>query len=257
MQEPSSSEQLQVREHDNRPTNRYLAIFGKIGASSAPIVTISLGEERIFRLSRPKARTKREFVACHGMVFITPYDTNLAWKHGVPHFKKYTGRRISITIRVAGQALFFVFSSDLHYNGSELVNHPRDWEWSSDREADPWPKRLWATSATIRAAREVLRRYDPQGLDLVDDYCVASVQEIQPGAWRVHFVRVSGSGARKHDVIVCDDLVRKFRLNPWYSPPPCSTPVRLGPQRLNPGIHALPPRAPARMPRPASKNATG
>ena len=65
----------------------------------APIVTISLGEERIFRLSHPKTKRRRDFSAGDGTVFIMPYDTNLAWKHGVPHFARRRGRRISITVR--------------------------------------------------------------------------------------------------------------------------------------------------------------
>jgi alkylated DNA repair dioxygenase AlkB len=65
----------------------------------APIVTISLGEERIFRLSRTRPRESRDFVARNRTLFIMPYDTNLAWKHGVPRFARYQGRRISITLR--------------------------------------------------------------------------------------------------------------------------------------------------------------
>jgi alkylated DNA repair dioxygenase AlkB len=65
----------------------------------APVVTVSLGEERIFRLSHPKSRESRDFIASNGTVFIMPYDTNLAWKHGVPRFARYKGRRISITLR--------------------------------------------------------------------------------------------------------------------------------------------------------------
>jgi len=65
----------------------------------APIVTISLGEERIFRLSQPQSKQTRDFVASDGTVFIMPYDTNLAWKHNVPRFARYQGRRISITLR--------------------------------------------------------------------------------------------------------------------------------------------------------------
>ena len=64
----------------------------------APIVTISLGEERTFRLSHPQAKT-RDFPARDGTVFIMPWETNLAWKHAVPHFARRRGRRISITIR--------------------------------------------------------------------------------------------------------------------------------------------------------------
>jgi alkylated DNA repair dioxygenase AlkB len=65
----------------------------------APIVTISFGEERIFRL-RPWGKPgQMDFRTTHGSLFIMPYETNLAWTHEVPHFRKYTGRRISVTFR--------------------------------------------------------------------------------------------------------------------------------------------------------------
>jgi alkylated DNA repair dioxygenase AlkB len=64
----------------------------------APIVTVSFGEERIFRLThREKAR--RDFLVDAGTVFVMPYDTNQAWKHSVPQRARYRGRRISITLR--------------------------------------------------------------------------------------------------------------------------------------------------------------
>jgi len=66
-----------------------------------PIVTISLGAERIFRLKRWKQAggARHDFVAHHGAVFVTPYETNLAWTHEVPRRAKDQGRRISITLR--------------------------------------------------------------------------------------------------------------------------------------------------------------
>jgi alkylated DNA repair dioxygenase AlkB len=70
----------------------------------APIVTISLGEGRIFRLSHPKTKRRRDFSAGDATVFITPYETNLAWKHGVPRFARWRGRRNSITIRAFGNS---------------------------------------------------------------------------------------------------------------------------------------------------------
>lgn len=69
----------------------------------APIVTISLGETRIFRLRPWKQSGYRDFEAPHGTVFVMPYATNLAWTHEVPHFKHYTRRRISITLRAFHQ----------------------------------------------------------------------------------------------------------------------------------------------------------
>jgi alkylated DNA repair dioxygenase AlkB len=71
----------------------------------APIVTVSLGEERIFRLTHPKKKLKRDFLAATGTVFVMPYDTNKAWKHAVPRRARFRGKRISITFRafVGGQ----------------------------------------------------------------------------------------------------------------------------------------------------------
>jgi len=65
----------------------------------APIVTISLGEERVFRLTHPKRKVTSDVIARDGSVFVTPYETNLAWKHAVPRFARYRGRRLSITLR--------------------------------------------------------------------------------------------------------------------------------------------------------------
>ena len=65
----------------------------------APIVTVSLGEERSFRLTHPETKERRDFPAPDGTVFVTLYDTNLAWKHQVPKSAKARGRRISVTVR--------------------------------------------------------------------------------------------------------------------------------------------------------------
>lgn len=65
----------------------------------APIVTISLGEERVFRLRPWRRQGYRDFGAPAGTVFVTPFETNLRWTHEVPHYEKYTGFRISITMR--------------------------------------------------------------------------------------------------------------------------------------------------------------
>ncbi len=64
----------------------------------APIVTISLGATRLFRL-RPKGGAFVDFPATDGGVLILPWETNLGAKHAVPHRAGDTGRRISITIR--------------------------------------------------------------------------------------------------------------------------------------------------------------
>jgi alkylated DNA repair dioxygenase AlkB len=65
------------------------------------IVTVSFGEERLFRLSRGKGEQRRvlDFPALHGTVFVMPWATNLAWKHGVPKFARYRGQRVSVTFR--------------------------------------------------------------------------------------------------------------------------------------------------------------
>ena len=65
----------------------------------APIVTISLGEERVFRQRPYRGRGYHDFPAHDGAVFIVPYETNLSWTHEVPKQKSCLGRRISITVR--------------------------------------------------------------------------------------------------------------------------------------------------------------
>jgi alkylated DNA repair dioxygenase AlkB len=65
----------------------------------AAIVTFSLGEQRVFRLTHPKQKLKRDLPAEAGTVFIMPYETNKAWKHSVPKRARYRGGRISITPR--------------------------------------------------------------------------------------------------------------------------------------------------------------
>lgn len=68
-------------------------------AKGSPIVTISFGEQRIFRLRPWKGRKFTDFKTADGCVFVMPYETNLAWTHEVPHFGKCQGRRISVTAR--------------------------------------------------------------------------------------------------------------------------------------------------------------
>jgi alkylated DNA repair dioxygenase AlkB len=65
----------------------------------APIVTISLGDQRIFRLRPWKGQGAVDFPAANGTVFVTPYETNLHWTHEVPHRARDRGRRISVTLR--------------------------------------------------------------------------------------------------------------------------------------------------------------
>jgi alkylated DNA repair dioxygenase AlkB len=76
-------------------------------AAGAPIVTVSFGEARVFRLSRGSgdARCVRNFPAPTGTVFILTRETNEAWKHAVPRSARHWGRRISVTLRAFDAAL--------------------------------------------------------------------------------------------------------------------------------------------------------
>ncbi|MFO0890978.1 MAG: alpha-ketoglutarate-dependent dioxygenase AlkB [Isosphaeraceae bacterium] len=65
----------------------------------SPIVTVSLGQERTFRLTQPKTKDRRDFSAVDGAVFVTPWETNKTWKHQVLKSARLKGRRISVTLR--------------------------------------------------------------------------------------------------------------------------------------------------------------
>jgi alkylated DNA repair dioxygenase AlkB len=65
----------------------------------APIVTISFGESRIFRLRKWKGDGGYDIEVSDGSVLVIPYDTNMAYTHEVPASKANRGRRISVTIR--------------------------------------------------------------------------------------------------------------------------------------------------------------
>ena len=67
--------------------------------SDSPILTISMGEERIFRLRPYGGEGYRDFTFSHAEAIVLPADTNRHFTHEVPHFKRYTQRRISITLR--------------------------------------------------------------------------------------------------------------------------------------------------------------
>ncbi|MFO0840958.1 MAG: alpha-ketoglutarate-dependent dioxygenase AlkB [Gemmataceae bacterium] len=67
-----------------------------------PIVTVSLGEERVFRLRRWRGEGSCDLAATNGSVIVLPYDTNQAYTHEVPRFARNTGRRISVTFRGFG-----------------------------------------------------------------------------------------------------------------------------------------------------------
>lgn len=65
----------------------------------APLLTLSLGEERIFRLRPYRGKGFEDVRVGHGDVLVLPWETNLAYTHEVPHFARYRSRRISVTVR--------------------------------------------------------------------------------------------------------------------------------------------------------------
>jgi alkylated DNA repair dioxygenase AlkB len=68
----------------------------------APIVTISFGESRTFRLRQWRSATKTapiDLSVEDGAVLILPFETNLAFTHEIPASKQSVGKRISVTLR--------------------------------------------------------------------------------------------------------------------------------------------------------------
>jgi alkylated DNA repair dioxygenase AlkB len=65
----------------------------------SPIVTVSFGDERPFRLRPWKGTGFTDFAASNGSVFILPWQTNLHFQHEVPASKSWKGKRISVTFR--------------------------------------------------------------------------------------------------------------------------------------------------------------
>ena len=69
---------------------------------NSSIVTVSLGEERVFRLGpwphQPESKPS-DFRTSNGSVFILPWDTNRSFTHEVTASRRLTGRRISVTLR--------------------------------------------------------------------------------------------------------------------------------------------------------------
>ena len=63
------------------------------------IVTISLGEERVFRMRRHRGDARVDIHIPHGSVVVIPWSTNRAWTHEVPRFARHVGRRVAITVR--------------------------------------------------------------------------------------------------------------------------------------------------------------
>lgn len=64
-----------------------------------PIVTISRGEERIFRMRPFQGTGFKDTLLTDGCALVVPWATNLTWTHEVPKMKKYLGRRLSVTLR--------------------------------------------------------------------------------------------------------------------------------------------------------------
>ena len=65
----------------------------------SPIVTISIGATRVFRLRPYKGNGYVDFSADNGAVFVIPFNTNLAWTHEITHRKSNREERVSITLR--------------------------------------------------------------------------------------------------------------------------------------------------------------
>jgi alkylated DNA repair dioxygenase AlkB len=66
---------------------------------SAPIVTMSFGEERRLRFRPWKGQGFVDLAAPSGSVLVIPFATNVALTHEVPRSRRACGKRISITLR--------------------------------------------------------------------------------------------------------------------------------------------------------------
>lgn len=65
----------------------------------APIVTISFGAARTFRLRPHRGTGFTDFRVNSGTVMVLPFETNRFWTHEVPHLTGDEGRRVSLTVR--------------------------------------------------------------------------------------------------------------------------------------------------------------
>lgn len=65
----------------------------------SPIVTLSFGETRTFRMRPHQGSGMVDIPVAHGSVLVIPWQTNRAFTHEVPASKRATGRRISVTAR--------------------------------------------------------------------------------------------------------------------------------------------------------------
>lgn len=64
-----------------------------------PIVTLSFGEERAFRMRPWRGQGFVDVPAVNGGVIVIPWATNRAFTHEVPPAAAAKGRRVSVTIR--------------------------------------------------------------------------------------------------------------------------------------------------------------
>jgi alkylated DNA repair dioxygenase AlkB len=65
----------------------------------SPIVTLSFGQTRAFRMRPWRGEGFVDVPADDGSVIVIPWATNRAFTHEVPASKKTRGRRISVTLR--------------------------------------------------------------------------------------------------------------------------------------------------------------
>lgn len=67
---------------------------------NSPIVTVSLGSPRAFRVRKGGGEEKWDIEVGNGSVVVIPWETNRRYTHEVPTLaSKYEGRRVSITMR--------------------------------------------------------------------------------------------------------------------------------------------------------------
>ena len=64
-----------------------------------PIVTISHGEERVFRMRPFGGSGFQDIPVQAGDALVVPWAVNRRFTHEVPHFARYRGRRVSVTLR--------------------------------------------------------------------------------------------------------------------------------------------------------------
>jgi len=66
---------------------------------NSPVITISLGQERIFVIENKLSKKKEKILLKNNEVFVMGGDFQNKYKHGLPKSKKATNYRISITLR--------------------------------------------------------------------------------------------------------------------------------------------------------------